>query len=1240
MLRSLLIAALASSAILTAAPREGYAPVFFLHNPAGYAGDARYLIRTAGLTAWFSPGEVRIRTGRADVVMRFEGANPAPRIEALDALPGKANFLLGEESNWAVDLPIWGRIVYRDLYPGIDLIYAGDGRNLKSEFVVAPGADPESIRVRYSGGGRLRISERGELAVPADGHELREQAPLIYQQQGARRVRLPGRFTLAPEDIMGFAVNEYDRSLPLVIDPVVYSTYLGGANSDAALAITVDSAGSAYVAGFTASTNLPTVNPRQPFNAGSNEVFVAKLNPAGNGLVYCTYIGGSADDRAYGIAVASTGAVFVTGSTTSRNFPTLSPWQPKNLGAKNAFLLKLNASGNALMFSTYVGGSGSDTGYAVALDAAGSVYIAGDTTSSTFPTTVLQRSNRGSQDAFVAKWSDTGSLLYSTYLGGSYDEHASAIAVGSGGTAYITGYTYSPDFPLANAAQSVSGGGQDVFVTRLGAAGDALLFSTYLGGSGGGLGSPEAGQGIAVDAQANAYLAGVTTSSNFPLLQPVQSSRSGSQDAFIAKFSGAGTLVFSTYLGGSGMDTANAIAVDAGGAVTIAGQTLSSDLPVLNQSTHSGDYDAFYARLAPSGTALLKLGYVGGRGADTATAVALDSAGSIYLAGWTLSTDFPLVNAYQSLNAGSYGAFITKISVGSIPTVGPASPASGSGASQVFTISFSDADGATNLASVSVLFSATGSTVNACSVTYDRAAQTIKLLTDSGSVPASGIAPGSGTVQNSQCILNGSGVVAITSGNLLTLSLPLTFQTPFIGAHNVYAQAVNASGSTGWQQIGSWTVPAPLPSAVSVSPASGSGGSQTFTFTFSDARGYAAISSVSILVNSSLATAGGCYVLYYRAANVLYLGNDAASGWLSPVVLGGGSTQNNQCTIQAAGSSASGSGNDLTITLALQFRSTFAGAKNIYMEVYDGGDSGWQQRGSWVVPANIPPIPVSVTPSSGNGSGQTFSFAFWDGRGYAAISSVSVLVNSSVSAVGGCYILYYRASNTLYLANDAGTAWLSPIVLGGSGTTQNSQCLVQSAGSGAISSGTDLTLNLALTFQTSFNGARNIYMEAYDGLDSGWQQKGSWTVSGAVLLGPLSVTPSSGTGSSQNFTFVFADPRGYAAIQSTSILINSALIGQSGCYVLYYRASNVLYLANDAATGWLPPITLGGSGTAQNSQCTITASGSSAAGSDNTLTLTLSIAFQPALHGTQRIYMEVYDGSDSGWLQKGTWTIP
>ena len=1242
---NLLIALLAASVSLAASPSDAAVPLFFIANHGQVAPEVRFMAQGSRLTAFFSPGEALFRVDDRSVRVQFVGASPSGEVEGTKRLTGLANFLTGEEDHWRIGVSLYGGLAYRQLYPGIDMLYGASGRNLKSEFVVAPGADPGQIRVRYLGAGEVRIDESGALVIPLNGRELREQAPTIYQDRDGSREPVAGQFALAADGTVSFVVTDYDTSLPLVIDPVLsYSTLLGGSSSDAATALAVDSTGAAYIAGFTASYNFPTANPEQNFNAGGNDLFVAKLNASGNGLVYCTYLGGSGDDRAYGIAVDSTGSAYVTGSTGSQNFPVRNSIQASLKGAKNAFVLKLNPAGNSLIFSTYLGGNGSDIGNGIAVDGSQNVYVVGDTTSITFPATAMQKGNRGGMDAFVSKLSADGSrLVYSTYLGGTSDDHGAAIAVDATGSAYVTGSTYSTDFPVANAWQSKIGGGQDAFVARLSADGNSLLFGTFLGGTGGALGYPEAGQGIALDGQGNAYVAGVTSSSDFPLLSPLQSSKRGSSpDAFVAKFNAAGSLSYSTYLGGSGVDMANAIAVDASGSAYVVGQTFSSDLPVVNayQASSGGDYDAFFAKLSPTGNSLLSLSYLGGSGSDTATAVALDLTGSVYIAGWTLSPNFPVLNGYQSINAGNYGAFVAKINLGTPPTTVGVTPNSGTGTSQTFSFQFSDAAGASDLTTVSVLLNSSLSTANGCSVTYTRAANSLMLLTDAGAAPAGSIAPGSGSQQNTQCVLNGAGSTVSLAGNVLTLNLAIAFQqASFNGSKNVYLQAASPFGLSGWQQQGSWTVPVGPPMPVSVTPSSGSGSSQTFSFLYSDQKGYASITTLLTLINSSLSGSAGCYLLYYPGANVFYLANDTATAWLGPAALGiAGSLHNSQCTVDIGNSSASGGGTSLTVNLALSFQSGFGGTKNVYMDVSDGQDSGWQQRGSWTVPAG-PPTAVSVTPSSGNGSNQTFSFVYSDTKGHGAITTLLTVINSSLNASGGCYLLYYPGPNVFYLANDAVTAWLGPVALGKAGSVQNSQCTVDAGSSSASGSGTSLTVNLALSFQSGFGGTKNVYMDVSDGQDSGWQQRGSWT----VPAGPptaVSVTPSSGNGSNQTFSFVYSDTKGHGAITTLLTVINSSLNASGGCYLLYYPGPNVFYLANDAVTAWLGPVALGTSGSLQNSQCTVNAGGSSASGNGTNLTVNLALSFQPTFAGGKNVYMDVSDGLDSGWQQRGSWTIP
>jgi len=385
------------------------------------------------------------------------------------------------------------------------------------------------------------------------------------------------------------------------IDPagsIVYITYLGGSGHDGGNAIAVDRMGQVYVTGKTASDNFPIVVPFQPAYAGGvSDVFVAKLDASGSVLRYSTYIGGIGGEEGYALSVDEEGQVTLAGETSSTNFPTAHPIQATRSGILDAFVAKVNATGSALIYSTYLGGTSSEIGYGMATDADGNAYVTGLTRSADFPTvSPMQASLSGGMDAFVAKLNRSGSaLMYATYLGGSDDELRSAIAVDQAGNAYVTGATRSSDFPLSAPLQAVyAGGAYDIFVTKLSPLGTSLLYSTYLGGSG-----DDWGNAIAVDRKGSAYLTGFTHSTNFPLVKPLQAVYGGGSHAFVTEISGT-TLHFSTYLGGRGYGPGQAIAVDETGAIIIAGMTSSTDFPVVRplQPEYAGGlYDIFIAKV-------------------------------------------------------------------------------------------------------------------------------------------------------------------------------------------------------------------------------------------------------------------------------------------------------------------------------------------------------------------------------------------------------------------------------------------------------------------------------------------------------------------------------------------------------------------------------------------------------------------------------------------------------------------
>jgi len=638
----------------------------------------------------FMPSSAPSASSAVQLRLPLLGANPQPEVRGLDELPGKSNYFIGNDpSKWRTNVPTYGRVEYRNVYPGINLVHYGNQRQLEYDFVVAPGADPRAIKFEVEGAERIEIDEGGDLVMHVAGDEVRQHKPLVYQEVGGVYREIAGRFLLrvpgpqsairSPKSEIGFEIGPYDPGQTLVIDPVlVYSTYLGGGGEDWGFGIAVDSAGNAYVTGRTGSTNFPTASPLQPtYGSGTHDVFVAKLNAAGSALLYSTYLGGSGDDDARGIAVDAAGSAYVTGYTTSSNFPTASPLQPANGGGDNdAFVAKLNPGGSALVYSTYLGGSGEDGGQGIAVDSSGNAYVAGWTRSTNFPTaSPLQPAWGGGDwsafDAFVAKLNAAGSaLVYSTYLGGTGSDYGFAISVDSSGNAYVAGATPSTNFPTANPLQATNAGGwSDAFVAKLNPAGSALLYSTYLGGSG-----EDVGSGIAVDSSGNAYVTGFTKSYNFPTVGPLQPAHGGWAccDAFAAKLNAAGSaLVYSTYLGGSGEDFGQGIAVDSSGNAYVTGRTYSTNFPTASplQAAYGGwVFDAFVAKLNPAGSALVYSTYLGGSGDDMGLGIAVDSASNAYVTGSTGSTNFPTASPLQTAyGGGTYDAFVAKIATNRPP---------------------------------------------------------------------------------------------------------------------------------------------------------------------------------------------------------------------------------------------------------------------------------------------------------------------------------------------------------------------------------------------------------------------------------------------------------------------------------------------------------------------------------------------------------------------------------------------
>jgi hypothetical protein len=679
----------------------GNLPLIFEANQGQTDAQVQFLARGSGYTAFFAHQELvvdltSIGGGSSALRLQLAGSNLDPQIVGLDEQPGKINYFQGDDpALWQTNVPTFGRVEYQGVYPGIDLVYYGNQRQLEYDLDVAPGADPGRIALDVQGANQVTIDSQGELVLSTPSGTLVQHKPIIYQDLNGVRQDVAGSYVIRGGQV-GIDVGSYDPTHPLVIDPVLsYSTYLGGSGTDIGYGIAVDNSGNAYVVGSTTSPNFPTTpGAYQGTFGGVSDVFVAKLNSTGTGLIYATYLGGSGDDEGYGIAVDSSGNAYVGGSA-SAGFPTTPGAFQRTFGggAGDGFVAKLNPTGTALVYSTYLGGSFDDSVANIAIDSAGNAYVTGDSSSTDFPTTAggFQRTLGGagtayqaSDNAFFTKLNAAGSaLLYSTYLGGSEDlngdglggtDYGNAIAVDSAGNAYVVGDTNSRNFPTtANAfsrtlnLDSVGDPTIDTFVARFNpnASGAAsLVYCTYLGGHG-----DDYSGDIAVDGNGNAYVVGSTDSTDFPLVNPFQASNLGLiSNAYVARIntnaSGTASLVYSTYLGGNSADSGNGIALDSAGNIYVTGDTTSGNFPTVNpiQATSGGRDDAFVAEFNPSGSALLFSTYLGGRGDDVGQTLAVDSSQDIFVIGQTTSNDFPTTpGAYQTTNRGLSNAFVTKI---------------------------------------------------------------------------------------------------------------------------------------------------------------------------------------------------------------------------------------------------------------------------------------------------------------------------------------------------------------------------------------------------------------------------------------------------------------------------------------------------------------------------------------------------------------------------------------------------
>lgn len=683
----------------------GNLPLSFEQNLGQTDPKVKFLSRTGNRTLWLTADEAVLAIGRprraaspdarqsagaigrtvpAVLRMKFAGANHNTGVSGEDRQSGVVNYFVGKPDQWRTNIHTYARIRYRSLYPGVDLIFHGDKQELEYDLVISRGADPGQIKLAIAGADEIRIDAEGNLVLKTSQGEVIQQKPKIYQRKGTTLKAVAGEYVLSNQNEVGFRLGSYDRRAAVVIDPVLrYSTLLGGSNIDQARGIGVDSLNRAVAGGETCSLNFPrTVGPTT-FEGCS--VFITKFDFTGSRLIFSTFIGASAFEvfDVGGMALDANGNTYATGMVEFRGFPTTpGAFQTTHPGGFSGYVVKLNADGTHLVYSTFLGGHNGpvDSGNGIAADAEGNAYIIGNATSTDFPTTpgafkpICEAPSGLCNDAFIAKLSADGShLIYSTFLGPST---GAGITLDKLNNAFVTGFTSSADFPTtAGSAQSVFPGGTAAFVSELSSSGSHLIYSTFLGG-----GVDDQGRAVAVDSAGNAFVTGITDSVNFPVKNAFQprcaiSSTARCLNAFVSKLSPTGQLLYSTFLGGplgpsllAGEGTGIAVTPD--GKAYVVGKTSSLSFPTTQtafQRVLQGTLSAFVTKF-DSGGGLIYSSYLGGSIAQFegfsahGPTVALDRDTNAYVAGTTLSP-FPVTPGafQQKFGGGESDVLVAKV---------------------------------------------------------------------------------------------------------------------------------------------------------------------------------------------------------------------------------------------------------------------------------------------------------------------------------------------------------------------------------------------------------------------------------------------------------------------------------------------------------------------------------------------------------------------------------------------------
>lgn len=651
-------------------------PVRFEQNP----GTSQWSARGLGYSLGFTADATLFQLGDKTLSMRLVGADPGANFEAVAPYSVATEYFTPA---YRGSVQAYRRLRRHQVYPGVDVVFYGTGRNLEYDFEIAADADPSRIRLRFSGADRLHVDLNGDLQVELAGQTITQRLPAVYQTTASGdRIAVHAEYHLEANQDVRIVLDRFDRSAPLVIDPVIsLAAYLNGSKSDTGVAIAHDAQGFVYVAGNTSSTDFPvTANGFSVATAATQNVWVMKLNLAtpANPIVYCTYYGGTAVDSLKGLAVSANGLISITGTTTSTDLATTaSALLTKNAGATDGFVAEFDPtqSGAAsLLYATYLGGAAADEPAGIAT-VNGKIYVTGSTLSDNFPiANSVFPGRQGGREIFVSEidptLSGTSSLIFSTYYGGKGTDYGRSIAVDAAGTVYVAGFTYSADLPITTpvAYQPKYAGGGDGFLLQLNTSLPLILYSTYLGGS-----KTDDARNLVLDPSGKVAIAGYTLSPDFPVTQNAEQSLIGAglspTNAFLAVLDltqpPAQALVYSTYFGGTLAEVAQDLATDSKGKYILGGYSYSRDMPVsqnaLNATPAQGGLNGFVAVIdttAPPLNSLVYASYLTGPGSQTVNGVDIDASGTIYLTGYATSDIFPAGGQTHTSPPGNADAYI------------------------------------------------------------------------------------------------------------------------------------------------------------------------------------------------------------------------------------------------------------------------------------------------------------------------------------------------------------------------------------------------------------------------------------------------------------------------------------------------------------------------------------------------------------------------------------------------------